>query len=167
MVHQSQLFDPQGTTIRNRLLWGGRSLDLRALKEPQSQAERLKENREKTMQGVGSAVAALTKEILHVRGIGGMYEDEEELRKVFSAYGHVSHVTVRNRIDDDGLNTSWALVTMSNESDVQKVLAGASKLPLQLSVTLFDKKIAAASTGSMHKLVFFKCVPKTMEAVPK
>ena len=167
MVHQSQLFDPQGTTIRNRLLWGGRSLDLRALKEPQSQAERLKENREKTMQGVGSAVAALTKEILHVRGIGGMYEDEEELRKVFSAYGHVSHVTVRNRIDDDGLNTSWALVTMSNESDVQKVLAGASKLPLQLSVTLFDKKIAAASTGSMHKLVFFKCVPKTMEAVKK
>ena len=73
------------------------------------------------MQGVGSAVAALTKEILHVRGIGGMYEDEEELRKVFSAYGHVSHVTVRNRIDD-GLNTDsvtdqcpWALVTMSNE----------------------------------------------------
>ena len=51
---------------------------------------------------------------VHVRGIGGKFENNDELTQLFEEYfGPVDHVQVRHRIKN-GENHSWALVTMAN-----------------------------------------------------
>ena len=88
--------------------------------------------------------------ILHVRGVGGKFETEEALTEVFQTFGTVVQATVRHRMDAEGNNTSWALVTMSHHKGADRALKrGASELPEPLTVNLFSKKQADASKGAM------------------
>ena len=95
---------------------------------------------------------------LHVRGVGGRFEDEGHLRELFGQYGHVLQATVHHREDEDGNNTSWALVTMQNEKSVEKVLAARPIMNLETKVEFtinkFCKKQAAESRGGMSILNF-------------
>jgi antitoxin component of RelBE/YafQ-DinJ toxin-antitoxin module len=92
--------------------------------------------------------------MLHVRGVGGALEDEDRLKHVFSEFGGVMQATVRHRIADDGRNTSWALVTMTDKRAVEKALAAGARLHGQSGVTLsrFSKKQASESTGGMGQV---------------
>ena len=93
--------------------------------------------------------------ILHVRGVGGKFEDKDELSKVFSSIGNLVQTTVRHREDEaTGANTSWALVTMATLMCAEKVLASSVQLEEQgLTVALFSQKQADASTGAMTKVL--------------
>ena len=93
--------------------------------------------------------------ILHVRGVGGKFEDEDELSKVFSSIGNLVETTVRHREDEaTGANTSWALVTMATLMCAEKVLASSVQLEEQgLTVALFSQKKADASTGDMREVL--------------
>eukprot|EP01047_Picozoa_sp_COSAG01_P033914 COSAG01_NODE_2519_length_7522_cov_6.051192_1_plen_1559_part_10 len=92
---------------------------------------------------------------LHVRGVGMM--DEQQLSTTFTQFGDVSQVTVRKRFSEDGTNTSWALVTMSQPAAVQKALKSFEKIGRiegspGLSVRQFDEGQAAKSTGAMSTI---------------
>ena len=90
---------------------------------------------------------------LHVRGVGGEFEDEDALTKVFTTYGEVVQATVRHRIDSaSGANTSWALVTMGSVAAVEFALRMAGSLPRPLTVTRFSKSQAQASKGAMGQI---------------
>jgi hypothetical protein len=91
---------------------------------------------------------------LHVRGIGGKYESEEALRKVFGKFGKFVHATVRHREDKEtGTNTSWALVTMA---DVRSCERGLKSTPLKVggntfTITRYNASQAANSNGQMQR----------------
>ena len=89
---------------------------------------------------------------LHVRGVGGKFEDEKALSRVFGRFGEVIQATVRHRIDDSGANTSWALVTMASVGAVEDALAAAESLPKPITVTRFSQKQASASKGAMGSI---------------
>ena len=58
--------------------------------------------------------------ILHVRGVGGVYEDEGKLLGLFEQFGEPLQAVVRHRIDEKtGANTSWALVTMATRTGAE------------------------------------------------
>jgi hypothetical protein len=75
---------------------------------------------------------------LHVRGVGGRFEAEVQLRIAFSKFGQVVQTTIRHREDESGQNTSWALVTMCSESEMLAALNGdapinpTTKKPVQV-----------------------------------
>jgi len=94
---------------------------------------------------------------LHVRGIGGPteepgpYESKEALRVVFRPYGDVIDAMIRHLVED-GKNTSWALVTLSDQYGAERalsadVMAGDRKL----NINPYQAKQAAASTGAMAR----------------
>jgi WD40 repeat protein len=58
---------------------------------------------------------------------------------------------VRHRIDEDGGNTSWALVTMREASEVDAALVDAEELAARFNfkVARFEQKLAATSSGAM------------------
>ena len=86
---------------------------------------------------------------LHVRGVGGEYEDERKLGRVFARFGEVIQATVRHRVDESGANTSWALVTLGSVAAVEDAIAAADSLPKPLTVARFNRKQAASSKGAM------------------
>ena len=86
---------------------------------------------------------------LHVRGVGGDFEDERALSKVFLRFGEVIQATVRHRVDESGANTSWALVTMGSVAAVEEAISAAESLPKPLTVARFSRNRAASSKGAM------------------
>jgi hypothetical protein len=95
---------------------------------------------------------------IHVRGIGvegwdgtadgtGRYEDVDQLTKVFAEFGEVLDVSIRHRIQDDQ-NTSWALVHMKTQEEVDAVMSGAPQLE-SFTLTEYSSKQAMSSTGGM------------------
>ena len=87
---------------------------------------------------------------LHVRGINGDFETEEGLRQAFSAYGKFSSALVRQRTDEVGNNTSWALVTMGDEASADRALAATVKNGKRaLEINRYSVKRADSSTGGM------------------
>ena len=87
---------------------------------------------------------------MHFRGVGGKFENRNALINLCSRYGPVRDAVVRRRFDDDGNNTSWALVTMENVKSAQSILACASELPKPLTVAAFSRKQASKSKGGMR-----------------
>lgn len=92
--------------------------------------------------------------LIHVRNIGDVCQTENELRVVFSKFGHFVRANVRIRYDEDGNNTSWALVTLGNPEAARKALREVvtvhkDGLQKTLNINPFSKKQAAASTGGM------------------
>ena len=57
-----------------------------------------------------------------MRGIGDCLDSEQALRGYFGGYGFKQAV-VRHREDEDGNNTSWALVTMESPEAAAAVIA--------------------------------------------
>ena len=93
---------------------------------------------------------------LHVRGVGGELEDDENIGHFFSQFGLFKRATVRHRTDEAGNNTSWALVTMMDKESTQRVLAArpvrhtnAEGQTKELNINLFSPKTAATSKGGM------------------
>ena len=86
------------------------------------------------------------------RFVGGKFEDEKALSRVFGRFGEVIQATVRHRIDDSGANTSWALVTMVSVGAVESALAAAESLPKPITITRFSQKQASASKGAMGSI---------------
>ena len=114
---------------------------------------------------------------LHVRHVGGKYEDEAVLCAVFAQIAPVVQATVRHRIDPTtGENTSWALLTMETRAGSEAVMVrglsclstcawprlltssrtaaqvAEALLPKPLTVTRYSEKQAAKSTGGMKKV---------------
>ena len=85
---------------------------------------------------------------LMVWGIGGEYESKEALSRIFGQFGTVHDAAVRHRIDDDGQNTSWALLTMAAASEAEAILEAAAELA-PFTVALFQVKQAEDSVGAM------------------
>ena len=50
-------------------------------------------------------------------------ESQENLARYFSTFGTFSKAVVRHREDDQGNNTSWALVIMEDVGSAERVLA--------------------------------------------
>ena len=106
--------------------------------------------------------------ILHVRGIGvdgwdgtpdgkGDYESEAALKALFRPFGDCQQATIRHRITD-GANTSWALVTLSDASTVDRILKSHAEAPLfagktKLVLTRFSPTQAKQSTGGMNNVM--------------
>ena len=64
--------------------------------------------------------------LLHVRNIGsGGCKSEELLKQVFGRYGEVLSATIRDRVDNTGQDTSWALVQMANATGAAKARTAA------------------------------------------
>jgi hypothetical protein len=94
---------------------------------------------------------------IHVRNIGDVCQTEDELRVVFSKYGHFVRAMVRIRYDDDGNNTSWALVTLGTAEAAKKALRAEvvvhkDGIEKTLNINPFSKKQAAASSGGMKTI---------------
>ena len=89
---------------------------------------------------------------IHVRGVGGRFENRGVLTSVFAKYGEVTEAWVRRRFDSDGNNTSWALVTMANVKAASSVLASAALLPRPLTVAAYSSKQASKSKKGMRAL---------------
>jgi hypothetical protein len=98
---------------------------------------------------------------LHVRGVGAdnseTYESEAALRKLFEQFGGVKQATVRHRVNKDGRNTSWALVTMRSAKAARAAVqagplqpADAAGLSLQVEALVDD---GGGSDGMMDVLV--------------
>ena len=105
--------------------------------------------------------SAVKQHQINVRGIGvegwdgtqtgcGTYESEEALERIFQSFGTCVQVAIRHRIEDDA-NTSWALVTMSDATSVDRALVAPSVMAgtSELQLTRFDPNQTAASTGVM------------------
>jgi hypothetical protein len=95
--------------------------------------------------------------LLHVREVGDVCQSEDELRVVFSKFGPFVRAMVRDRADEEGNNTSWALVTMGNPEAAKKALREVvtvrkDGLEKTLNINPFSKKQAAASKGGMKKI---------------
>jgi hypothetical protein len=63
---------------------------------------------------------------------------------------------IRDRTDADGLDTSWALVTMVTAAAARSALGAVMKTPdgkTQLEVTKYSREQAAASTGGMKRVL--------------
>jgi hypothetical protein len=116
---------------------------------------------------------------VHVRHIGqsgwdgtvggrGTYENVEALTKIFSKFGTVVGATIRHRINkdgkkmedeemntdpstrvDNGENTSWALVTMSDKAGVDRVVNAKVVMAgdTALKCTRYSKKWASKKIG--------------------
>jgi hypothetical protein len=92
---------------------------------------------------------------LHVRGVGGSWEDEEVLAAQFGRCGTVLQATVRHRIDrTSGLNTSWAQVSMMSSEEAQRVMQETFVSPegQTLQITAFSQQQADQSTGAMRSI---------------
>ena len=80
-------------------------------------------------QDAGKGQGRLARKIHHhkrqlvVHGIGGKYENEESLGEMFEQFGEVNQVTIRHRQGPLGKNTSWAIITMVEESAAAAALA--------------------------------------------
>lgn len=109
--------------------------------------------------GGAQALDGLHGRILHVRGVGqgrqdpsrmGPYENDNALRAAFSEFGPVQSVKIRHR-QEDGKNTSWALITMGDASSAAAVLSEPQVTigEYPLNVTPFSKGVADRSTGAM------------------
>ena len=85
---------------------------------------------------------------VQVRGIGGgVCDSEKQLRKAFAKYGKFVQSTIKKNNDDPEL--TWALVTMSEERAVERILSSAvrvkGKVPgikVTLDITRYDKEMA-------------------------
>ena len=93
--------------------------------------------------------------VLHVRRIGvGGCASEPALRSVFAAYGTFESAVVRHRMDGK-VNTSWALVRMTDVDAAERALRSVVMAPdgvTQLKVTPFSLKIAKSSSGGLKQL---------------
>ena len=119
--------------------------------------------------------------ILHVRGIGvdgwdgtpdgtGDYESEAALKTLFQPFGDCQQATIRHRISD-GANTSWALVTMSDASTVDRILKSHAEEPIfagktKLVLTRFSPTQAKLSTGGLNN-VMLAGFPSPPSGTPK
>ena len=106
---------------------------------------------------------------VHVRDIGNVANTERKLQQLLQRFGKVSQATIRERKDaTTGADTSWALVTMENQTQRDEILANAGDTGmLALSVrsksakgktvevehvvrvTKFDARVADKSSGQM------------------
>ena len=92
---------------------------------------------------------------LHVGNIGGLYRadnstafalsSEPALRAVFQQFGHFDRASVRLRVDSDGNNTSWALVTMGDKESADRALAMAD---LEVSEVIDTMDVSACRVRS-------------------
>jgi len=84
-----------------------------------------------------------------VKSIGDEYENGDALEDLFEdqlEFGEVDTVTIRHRMDQDGRNTSWALVTMETTDGAAKALR--ADLPGLMTCSLFSEAKAAEGTAS-------------------
>jgi len=91
---------------------------------------------------------------LHVRGVLAGKEATANVSKMFSKFGTVVQVSVRERTDPEtGADTSWALVTMSSRKAAALVVqAGVTERldpAREVTVAAFNNKQADASLGAM------------------
>ena len=89
---------------------------------------------------------------LHVRGVAGRFENENELSALFEEISsrRVLQVTVRHRVDDTtGANISWAMVTMEDGEAADRVIEATSSLPASIVVERYSREQADASPGAM------------------
>lgn len=112
---------------------------------------------EKLISGVNLLTEGQT---LHVRGIGGdteapgVYESVFALKEIFSQYGTFVDAMIRHRVDaETRKNTSYALVTMGDIESADRALAATVTRPdgRELTVTAYNSKTAAGSTGAMNR----------------
>ena len=105
-------------------------------------------------QDAGKGQGRLARKIHHhkrqlvVHGIGGKYENEESLGEMFEQFGEVNQVTIRHRQGPLGNNTSWAIITMVEESAAAAALAGGEQQWLphhNLSARSLTQSVAANS----------------------
>jgi len=94
---------------------------------------------------------------LHVKGVKKGPHCEEELMLIFSQFGEVVQVTIREKVDEKtGADASWALVTMGSSNAVQSALELGVRERMDntrpMTISLFSKKQAAKSTGAMSKV---------------
>ena len=97
---------------------------------------------------------------LHVGGLGNGYNDEGELRDLFSRFGTVDSVACRAK--HSGSEGSWALVTMDDTTAAEAVLSHFSRendgvltlgsKEVRLTVQPYNNTRAGASTGAMKAL---------------
>lgn len=99
--------------------------------------------------------------ILHVRGVRAGPEAVPELTRIFSAFGKVEDVVVRERFQASErsatpVDSSWALVTMSTDAEAVAALRDGvlermdPKRPLTLN--RYNTAIAKTSTGAMAEI---------------
>eukprot|EP01043_Picozoa_sp_COSAG02_P012568 COSAG02_NODE_486_length_21363_cov_22.137509_11_plen_1562_part_00 len=89
---------------------------------------------------------------LHVGGIEGELEDEEQLRELFSQFGDVDTVTLRRR--REGKKVSWALITFASPESVSQAVDAQSKLKNDgLVVRPVDMAMVKRSTGAMSQVM--------------
>jgi len=94
---------------------------------------------------------------LHVKGVKSGPRSSEELTRIFSQFGEVVQVTIREKTDKKtGADASWALVTMESSKAVQIALQLGVKdrmdPPRPITVSLFSKSQASKSVGAMGKV---------------
>jgi uncharacterized membrane protein len=135
--------------------------------------------------GPDAAHRQLAQCTVHVRGIGGVAETEDKLRRCFAPFGRVAAVVVRRRVAADGGDSSWGLVTMATAGQAEAILdavveggggdrdgggspggllavkkggrpgSGADTGAQYLRVTRFDSRVADHSTGGARHLSFY------------
>eukprot|EP01046_Picozoa_sp_COSAG06_P027231 COSAG06_NODE_2393_length_6959_cov_2.624781_1_plen_562_part_00 len=113
---------------------------------------------EEGVPGEMAALDSVDSRTLHVRNIGiGGCKSEELLREVFAPYGEMVSAQIRERVDDHGVDTSWALVNMRTDNAAQSVLGDTVVLAAdgktRLQVTKYSCKQAAASKGGMKQIL--------------
>jgi len=90
---------------------------------------------------------------LFVSGVGGRFENENQLSAVFEKFGRVVQATVRVKVDDlTGKNKSWAMVTMEDGAAAARVINAAASLPTPIRPEMFSQEKADASTGAMGRI---------------
>jgi hypothetical protein len=89
---------------------------------------------------------------LHVRFVGD-YATPDALEDLIESlgFGDVEQVTIRHRMDANGENTSWALVTMDSTYSAGRVLRG--DLPGLMSCELFSEAKASKGGGDAAEML--------------
>jgi hypothetical protein len=96
--------------------------------------------------------------ILHVRGVGQagpQYFDRHKVQGIFQRYGKVLGVALRRRHDAAGVDTSWALVKMNDQTSTLNALKATRVMAgdTELQVSAFDVHAAGKSTGAMRPVL--------------
>ena len=109
-------------------------------------AEKKRKKKKKAGEEAGST--------LHVRGVAAGPDADARLVQLFSAFGTVVQVTVRERWDQtSGADTSWALVTMASKHAAEQAVADGIDERLDparpITMAVFSQKQAGQSTGGM------------------
>lgn len=107
--------------------------------------------------------------VLHVHGVKSGPGSTQELTRIFQAFGAVESVVVRDRVDPELGDTSWALVTMISAAVAESVISSGVTERMdpsqQITVALYNQDVARSSAGVMGVRFREQSRTKVLEAV--